>query len=161
MKKLAYTRPEDNGLTIIIPASKESIEQILGSLTDEEYEQQVINRAIPEGVDYVEIDDNDIPESREFRNAWKIQDNKIDFDLDKARDIQLERIRKAREPHLKELDTAYIVADEQEDDARKQEIKEAKQALRDITEPLKALEPESIEDIRAAFPQELLDKETT
>lgn len=155
MKKIAYTRP-DGGTSIIVPADKTSLERVLGTLSDAEYEAE-IRKAIPaDATNVVDVDESDLPEDREFRDAWKqVEGNtKIDFDLDKAKDIQLDRIRKIRDPKLAVLDVDYVKADEAEDITKKDEIRAEKQRLRDITEPLKALEPTSIDEIKAAFPEE-------
>jgi len=155
MKKLAYMAI-DGSTAIITPAPKADIEKVTGPLTDEQYEALVRERSIPkeiEASDVIELDDDSIPTDREFRNAWKLQDNRIDFDLPKAKEIQLERIRKAREPHLTALERAHMEALIKGQDVT--EIINQKQALLEITEPLKALEPESIDDIKNAFPEEL------
>lgn len=72
-----------------------------------------------------------IPESREFRNAWCWKSSKIDFDMDKAADITKERLRMERKPLLDNLDVEFIKAMEQglPTDA----IVAEKKRLRDIT----------------------------
>lgn len=153
MKKLMYTRP-DGGVSIVYPVTKEQIEKQLGALTDEQYEAHVRERSIPiDAVNVTEVDDADIPSDREFRDAWKQLDAKIDFDLEKAKAIQLNRVRAAREPKLVELDKQFMFAIERGEDTK--EIVAQKQKLRDITEPLKALAPSSIDDIKNGFPGEL------
>lgn len=157
MKKLLYTRPDDGGVTIVIPAAKEKMEEILGPLSDAQYESHVRSRSIPvDAINVVELDESSLPD-REFRNAWKQNGATIDFDLIKAKNIQLERIRLARAPKLDELDKEFMLALEQGDDVKKAEIVAAKQALRDITEPLKSLNPSSIDDIKASFPESLVE----
>jgi hypothetical protein len=47
-----------------------------------------------------EITEADIPSSREFRDAWKVNKGKIDVDLNKAREL----IRKRRDFKLQEID---------------------------------------------------------
>jgi hypothetical protein len=153
MKKIVYTRP-DGGLSIVVPAAKEKLEQQLGVLSEAQYEKHVYDRSVPpDAINPREIEDSEIPSDREFRNAWKDDSNSIGFDLDKAKDIQLERIRKAREPKLVELDKEFMLALEKGSDVS--EIASKKQSLRDITEPLKALVPDNIDDIKNAFPGEL------
>lgn len=148
-----YTRP-DGGVSIVYPVTKEQIEKQLGALTDEQYEAHVRERSIPiDAVNVTEVDDADIPSDREFRDAWKQLDAKIDFDLEKAKAIQLNRVRAAREPKLVELDKQFMFAIERGEDTK--EIVAQKQKLRDITEPLKALAPSSIDDIKNGFPGEL------
>lgn len=149
-----YTRP-DGGVSIVTPVDKAQIEINLNrQLTDEEYEAHVRERSIPvDATNVTTIEDADIPSNREFRDAWKQSDNKIDFDLEKARNIQLERMRVAREPKLAQLDKEFMLAIEKGQDTKT--IADAKQKLRDITEPLKTSELKSIDDVISAFPQEL------
>ena len=80
------------------------------------------------------IQDSDIIPDRTFRNAWKDLGHKLDVDMPKAREIHREHLRQARGDLLAQLDTEYLKADENNDNAKKQEIKQKKQFLRDITQ---------------------------
>ncbi len=99
-----------------------------------------------------EIDRKYLPD-RDFRNAWKHNGKEIVHDLEIARNIQLDRIRTARAPKMAALDIQYMQALEQGLDTKS--IVAQKQALRDITEPLKAMVLSNIDDVKNAFPQEL------
>jgi hypothetical protein len=99
-------------------------------------------------VTYEKIEEADIPEDREFRDSWKRNGDKIDFNLDKARNIKLARIRAAREPLLNKLDKDFIMALEAGDEAKKDRIVREKTRLRDITEPLKNKILNSIDDVK-------------
>lgn len=83
----------------------------------------------------------ELPESREFRDAWVdvTKEPKVDIDMKKAKDIKLKELREKRQPRLDALDKEMLKALENDDSTKKAEIKAAKQALRDITEPLKNL----------------------
>lgn len=156
MQKIMYTRANDGGVSILTPTAKENIERDLGvSLSDIEYEN-IIRSSIPaDALTPVDIEEDIIPKEEEmFYKAWKQNNDKIDIDLNIAKDIQLDRMRKERDPLLAALDVEYVKADEQEDVTRKDEIKTEKQRLRDITEPLKAMVPESLDDIKNAYPEE-------
>lgn len=152
MKKIMFTRP-DGGLSILEAASKMQIENVLGKLTDEQYKAHVWGLVPSNAINPIEIDDNVIPASREFRDAWKHANGTIEHDLDKAKDIQLTRIRLVRESKFAELDKQYMLSLERNESADK--IIAAKQKLRDITGPLKALSPKSIDEIKNSFPEEL------
>lgn len=104
----------------------------------------------------LESTEDKIPPQDEFRNSWTLQGEDIVYDLEKARDLQLDRIRIAREPKLAALDIQYQIADEKDDADQKKAIAAEKQELRDITEPLKTKELSSIDDVKAEFPEELL-----
>lgn len=56
--RIVYTRPDDNGLSIIVPAPGISIEEAA--------------KAVPFGVAYTIIKAEEVPQDRTFRNAWKL-----------------------------------------------------------------------------------------
>lgn len=140
MLKIMYTRPDDNGLSIIIPADKEDIEKVLGPLTEEQYRQHVWERSVPSwAINPRYVDEDGLPADREFRNAWcdATPDAKVDIDLKKAKDLQLTKLRDVRNAKLAAADIEFMTKLEKGDDLA--DIKKKKQKLRDATEPLKAL----------------------
>lgn len=144
--KLIYTRAEDNGLSIVTAAPKENLEKVLGPLTDLQYLVEVYNSIPSTAIKVREISGDDIPTDREFRDAWcDITDlPSIDIDNQKAKNIALERMRKQRNDALDLLDKTAIQA--LENGVGIEAIKIRKQALRDATEPLKALEVSGVND---------------
>lgn len=85
-----------------------------------------------DGVEYSSSDLNTIPSERVFREAWEIGDadaTAITVNLDKAKDIWRELIRRERVEPLKALDAAYMKA--LETGADTSQIVADKQALRD------------------------------
>lgn len=100
-------------------------------------------------VSHREIDELDIPVTREFRNAWVdvTDDNNINIDLSRAKEAQLAKLRALRNKSLEKLDKEYIIALEL--GTAVQEIKAAKQQLRDITEGLKNLVVAGVDDEEA------------
>lgn len=146
--KFVYTRPvghrDGEGVSIVVPAPKESLEKLFGPMTDDAYRAHVIERSIPKGVDFREITDDDLPSTREFRNAWcdVTPESRIDIDLSKAKNIQLDRLRLARNEALKESDILMTRVLEDSDSQAINALKTKRQALRDATEPLKALDAE-------------------
>lgn len=79
------------------------------------------------------IQDRDVPPDRTFRGAWRCKGDNIEVDMPAAREIHRERLRRHRARMMPDLDAEYIKADEKGDKARKQEIAQEKQRLRDIT----------------------------
>lgn len=152
MNKFAYIN-KNGQLCLVIPALKEDLEKVLGPLSDEQYEAHIIERSIPKGTSFSQIMDADIPTSREFRDAWQLENGTITYDLEKARNIQLDKIRAARVPKLVKLDEEFMRALEK--GTLPEELVAKKQVLRDITEPLKVMVLKSIEDVEGAFPDEL------
>lgn len=57
--RIAYTRPDDGGVSIIVPAPGVSIEDAA--------------KAVPAGVPYQVLRAEDIPADRTFRNAWTLE----------------------------------------------------------------------------------------
>lgn len=145
--KIMYTRPEDNGVSIVIATSKPDLEKVLGPLTQEQYEEHVLERSIPEGALQVKIvAEENIPSNREFRNAWIdiTDDNNVNIDLAKAKELKLAELRDKRNKLLEDADKEFIRALEKAQDLTT--IKLRKQALRDVTNPLKALAAEGVDD---------------
>ncbi len=152
--RILYTRPSDGGLSVVHAAHKSDIEKVLGPLTEEQFKAHVWEKSIPkDALTAVEIDDSYQLPDREFRNAWMQDGKEVTFDLEKARAIQLDRIRQVREPRLIDLDKEFMIGLEK--GAPSEEIVARKQALRDITEPLKKAVLTSIDDVKKAFPDEL------
>ena len=139
MKKLIYTRP-DGGLSVVIPALKKDVENVLGALTEGEYEAHVLSRSIPvDAINVRSVDDTDFPTSGEFRNAWEDTQpgTQIDISCEKARDIKLSKMREERNNLFEAQDKLSIIAMESASDMTA--IKAEKARLRDMTKPLKAL----------------------
>lgn len=138
--KFIYTRPEDGGVSIVIAAPKSNIEKIKGPMTEDDYTAHVLERSIPpDAVNVRPLNDGDFPESREFRNAWVdvTPESRIDIDCEKARDLKLEYLRRIRAKKLEETDVLVTRAVEMGENLT--ELRAQRQALRDITNPLKAL----------------------
>lgn len=75
--QLAYTRPEDGGVSIIVPAPGVSVEQLIP--------------LVPEGAEWKVIDGSKIPVSRTYRDAWEGLED-ITINLEKAKEVQKKRI---------------------------------------------------------------------
>lgn len=140
MKKIIYSRL-DGGVSIVVPAPKEMLEKALGPMTTQEYEDHVRTRSIPaEATNVRDLEDVDIPTSREFRDAWEDSQTgtQIDISLEKAKEIQLKKLRVLRDTALKENDKEFNIA--MKKGQATSEIETKAQALRDATNPLKALD---------------------
>jgi len=111
--------------------------------------EEIIDRSIPDDVFYVITDISQLPASREFRGAWHLKNNKIEHDLEKAKAIQLDRLRQARDRALVEMDGEQMKL--QSLDESIDPIKDKKNRLRNVTDPIKELDTNtcSLDDIRA------------
>lgn len=99
------------------------------------------------------IQDADIPADRTFRAAFTDDGVKIGHDMDKARAIHMDRIRKAREPRLAETDKLILQAIERGENIGA--LGEFRQKLRDIPQTLDLSKAATVEDLKAIWPEEL------
>lgn len=149
MKKTVYSWVQ-NGVelfTVSCPVPKEFLEKQFGPLSDEQYEALVKEKndakmARRGAIKMRVIDDADLPADREFRGAWCdiSASSKVDIDIAKAKELKLAELREKRNKKLAESDEKMVRAMESEDEVKKAELKALRKALRDATEPLKAVE---------------------
>lgn len=148
MKKIAYTAA-DGTTAIVIPSPKDRIEKILGPLTEQEYEAHVLARSIPPDATNVrEIDDEDLPVDREFRNAWKIVPGVAKLQIDPEM---------AKADYEKRLPGVLLALD---NEARKLElmgddatvVRARISQLQNVKASLKNLNATTVEDLKAALP---------
>jgi hypothetical protein len=131
MNKLIYS-DSDGNVSIVIPANKSYVELLLGSLTDEEFKQHVINVSVPpEALNIRELNDNEIPQDRYFRKAWT-DTGVLTIDLSKSRIIHMNNLRVIRNKLLSDLDVPMMKAQESANNDLINTIKQQKQALRDM-----------------------------
>lgn len=145
--------PFDTVLWVIEPSSKSDLEKIFGSLTDEQYHAHILERNLQVNSRMVGINAQDvrlleIPNSREFREAWcdVTPESAIDIDLVKAKELKLSQMRIQRQKKFEDLGFPQKLNPEVENAIVSPEIKAKLQALRDVTEPLKALKAEGYND---------------
>lgn len=148
MKRIIYSN-YDNKVSVIAPSPNFG-----GSMDDLIKSIRSVNPDL-ENIEFFIVDEADIPSDRTFRDAWRINAGSIDHDIETAKTIWRNKWREARKPLLAELDTESIRAQEDSDNAKKNKVKQDKQALRDVT--LTAL-PDDIEGIRAVWPAILGEK---
>jgi hypothetical protein len=150
--RIVYTRI-DGVVCIVNAAPKIDLEKVLGKLTQEQYEAHVWSKSIPENaINAIYIPDDMILPDREFRDAWTHDGKEFSHDFPKAKNIQLERVRKIRDALLIKYDGLQNRANDLGDNAALNELKIKKQELRDCTNALKDLTPTSIEHIKNATP---------
>ena len=102
-----------------------------------------------------------VPTDRYFRNAWTHvatarNAGHIAVDMDKAREIHRDVLRRQRAPLLASADVDYVKADEAEDVAKKAEIRAYKQALRDVPADPRIDAAQTPEELKAIVPDALL-----
>jgi len=123
----------------------------------------------PQPISYKVIEPSSIPADRSYRNAWVFDGAKVDHDIEKAKAIHLDKIRRARTRALGELDIEYsklsaqaAVAEAAKDNKTKAEktaealaIEGKRQALRDAPQTLDLSNVTTIDELKAIWPEEL------
>jgi hypothetical protein len=99
-----------------------------------------------------EIEEQEIPEDRYFREAWTHSEDKLNVDMDKCKNIHRNILRELRKPKLEALDLEYMKADEQLDDEEKALIRAKKQELRDITQHSSIVNAQTPEELKSFMP---------
>ena len=99
------------------------------------------------------IDPQSIPEDRTFRNALSCDGGKLQHDMQKAREIHRDNLRRERAPLLAALDVEYQRADEAEDVGAKKEVAAKKKALRDVTKDPRIAEAKTCDELKAVWPE--------
>lgn len=128
---------------------KEHLEQILGPMTDKEYKSFVTKRTVDEvrkahgDVPFKVIEESEIPKDRTFRDAW---DYDLKVNMDKARAIHMEEIRKRRKVALEKLDIETMKGND---------VQAQKQKLRDLPKTFDLSKAATPEELKALWPEEL------
>lgn len=99
--------------------------------SEDEFVARIAAKDVPADATVCIIDDADLPQDREFRDAWTLREGRVAHDMEKCREIWRNKLRAERAPKLAALDVEYMRADERGDAAAKAEIMARKQALRD------------------------------
>lgn len=122
---------------------------------------EVINKDLPQGVSYLVVSYSDLPEDKNFIDAWEVDFSSqeglsmgITINMEKAREIHRYKMRLARIPLLQELDVEFMRALEAGEDSSL--IENKKNQLRDCTQSISISNALTTEDLRASWDQELL-----
>lgn len=147
MKDIIYTN-QDGGVTLVGAASISDLRKIpqFENMTQAEYEAHVWERAVPkDAINPQYIDE--IPEDWHFRDAWKQNGKTAIVDMDKAKEIHMEKILMARNVRLKELEQRQYGP----------EFDKERQDLLDIPQTF-VLTAKTPEELKALWPEELKEK---
>lgn len=117
--------------------------------TEEEFLQRIRAKDIPPDAQNVAVVDvGELPRDRTFREAWKLSGGRVEYDLQKCREIWRNKLRAERAPKLAELDIEFYRALERNDHAAMSAIAEKKQALRDAPSDPRIEQARSIEELK-------------
>jgi hypothetical protein len=149
--RLAYKTPD--GVAIVHAAAKRDLERALGPLTERQYREHVISRSVPTGVVYAVLPaDWTPPGDRTYRGAWDLAGGVVALDMPKARGIFMERVRKARNAMLDDLDREWMKAQGQGKAQEAKQVDDERQALRDLPQTIKVDEAFTVEALTALWP---------
>lgn len=152
MRKIIFTRP-DGGLSVVTPAINSH--PVREDITEAEAEQRAWDKLPTDAINPQWVDASAIPADRTFRDAWKDGGGKVVHDMNKAREIHKEELRRIRTPKLAALDVAYQRADEVGDTTEKQRIATIKQAMRDATADPAIDAAQTPEELKVVLPRVL------
>lgn len=112
---------------------------------------------VPAGCDYRITTRDNLPQDRYFRDAWTDHNNSetVDVDIDKARDIKMDKIRAIRDVKLAELDLPALQAVSKGDAEEIARLEEKKQTLRDIPQNVDLSVCQTLEELKEFIPEEL------
>jgi hypothetical protein len=110
--------------------------------------EEAIESSIPKGIEYAVVDDLGSMDDDYFE-AFEYKDLGIICNIEKAKEIHLNKFREARLPKLQTLDVQFMKAVEKADTEKQAEIAANKQALRDVT--LTEL-PNTLAEIKEVWP---------
>lgn len=147
---------------------KETLQKEYGKiLTDEECYNIILNTIPKEATGIRELSyEEHVNKDRKYRNAWcdVTPDEKINIDMNKAKEIAIDNLRFMRQKSFEELGFKYKLDSSVEEALVSPEVKNKLEALRNITEPLKLLEikipyddDETIEMLNQLSDKKLLD----
>lgn len=141
--KIAVERA-DGGVSILsfvivgrgntLPDGAEWIDKTIGQWSRKPTEEAIsaeIARAVPDGVAWHRVLDEEVPDDRTFRDALVIKGGALTHDIDKARDIVRQVIRHQRAAAMPELDAKWMRATGQGDKAAAKKIEAERQRWRD------------------------------
>lgn len=130
--------------------------------SEADYHASVIERnrqhgVIPPDAEVTIVDKSETPpwtsDAREFRPAWTFDGSKFGHNVEKAKALHRDYLRRMREPELKKLDVEFMLA--LESGAPTAAVVAKKQALRDAPADPKIEAAKTVEDLRAAWPATL------
>lgn len=113
--RIIYTRPEDGGVSIVVPSPEVSLEDAAS--------------AVPTGVEYSVVDASEIPEDRFFRNAWEKTNSGVKVNLEKAKGIGHDIRRAERAKEFAPLDIEATIPAKAVEAEAKREVVRAKYAV--------------------------------
>lgn len=100
---------------------------------------------------WAKMDEIQLPNDRNYMQAWVLKDGKIEIDLKKAKERHIDLLREERDEKLKKFDVEFMRAMESGDQKWIDNVKDVKQRLRDMpNDPI--FNVDSFEKLVEAYP---------
>lgn len=147
-KVIIYSNP-DGSVSVVYPTGEIPIEQVWNKDTP-----GIDNPKGPPVIVDLEI----IPKDRYFRDAWKQDVTSIKIDMEKAKIIHMNRIRKSRDKELAKLDVEWTKKAAQKKNQEADAIETQRQTLRDIPISFDLSVAKTPDELKALWPN-ILPKE--
>lgn len=121
---------------------------IMSILDDSKVEDEILKSQF-DIISFRELTENEVLPRRDYREAWSDQGKTIEVDLEKAKEVKRQFLRKERVSILNDLDVESIKALESNDSVKLEEVKNEKQRLRDAPSSPAIDNATSLEDLDA------------
>lgn len=146
MKRIVFKNP-DGSCGVVVPAPKH-LATLMKDNTEDEALGIIAEKAVPDGLGHRICTTADLPQDRDFRDAWTDDNDTdtVDVDMPKARVMHMDNIRSKRDEKLKELDIETL---------RGNDVQVQKQVLRDIPGNFDLTTATTPEELKALWPTEL------
>lgn len=150
-KVIVWMRP-DGGMSVCSPCISRDDE----GMTEAQALDRALQKDVPaDAINLQVLDRAELPADTYFRNAWEIKAGKIEVAKPKARAIHMEQIRRARVKELERLDRDWMRASGQKKNAEADAIESKRQKLRDIPQTANLERFESLDELKAFWPEDL------
>jgi hypothetical protein len=173
MKRITYTNP-DGSCSVVIPHNElfdptsplRTLLPELNGKTDDEILKWEMNRAVPkDATDVNIIEEEDVPKkiypiegdhTFSYREAWRQSAGKISHDMNIARNIHMDKIRKIRDVQLRRVSIRdWMKATGQKKQKDADDIETQRQALRDLPQTFDLTKAQTVDDLKVMWPPNL------
>jgi len=150
MKLIAITRA-DGGLSLM---------RIIGDALAADEIEKWKTTAPGQYISHIEVDEENLPQDRAFRDAWMLTGDQVQIDMERAREIAKQCVRQRRRELFPDWDVEWMKAQESGDAARMAAVAAVRQTLRDATDVSRltaAADPDALKAAALAVITELPD----
>jgi hypothetical protein len=109
----------------------------------------------PQPVRYRVVERESIPKDRTYRDALRHTDQGFHHDLARAKELHLDKIRRARTAAIGELDKDWMKATGRGDQQAAADVEAQRQVLRDLPATLGIAEARTVDELKGCWPAEL------